>query len=137
MAVSSVGNSVSLADATTKTAAAATTSSVALTTFLKLMITELKNQDPSSPMSSESMVNQMAQMNSVQAMDNMSVALDTIQLQYQISSATNMMGKTVAYTDADGKKTSGLVGSVAIDGTKVTLTVGSESVALSSVTEVS
>jgi flagellar basal-body rod modification protein FlgD len=136
MAVSTVGNSVTLAEAAQK-ATTKKTDTLGTETFLKLMITEMQNQDPTNPMDSSEMVNQMAQLNSVTSMQKMTQALTSMQLMNQILSATTMMGKTVTYADSSGNKVSGKVDSVAIDGSDVTLTVGDQSVSLSSVEKVS
>ena len=137
MSVSTVGTTISLADATQKATKTSTTNNSSTTdVFLKLMLTELQNQDPSTPMSSSEMINQMAQLNSVQAMQKMSTALTSVEHLNQINSASSMMGKTVTYAGTDGKLISAKVDSIAIDGTDITLTMGNQSVSLSSVVQV-
>jgi flagellar basal-body rod modification protein FlgD len=136
MAVTNVGNTISLADASKKAGATTGTKNVDTDTFLSLMLTEMQNQDPSSPMSSADMINQMATLNSVQAMQKMSTSLTSVQHLNEVSSATSMMGKTVTYADTDGTLISAKVDSIAISGADVTLTMGTQSIPLASVLKV-
>jgi len=106
--------------------------------FLKLLVTQLANQDPSSPMDSAQMVSQTAQLASMEqmtALNATSTSTNTTQMQ---STATSMLGRTVSWSDSSGVAMSGTVTAVAFSGTdSPKLTVGSSTVALSAVTGVS
>lgn len=104
--------------------------------FLKLLVAQLKYQDPSSPMDNSEFLAQTAQFTSVEKLNDLAEtqqSLLTAQLQL---GASNLIGKTVAYTDKDGKEQSGVVSSAKFTGTSPTLRVGDTDVALSAVTEV-
>ncbi len=103
--------------------------------FLKLLTTQLANQDPSSPMDSGQMVEQTSQLASMEQLTNLtSTATSTYQLQ-QRDAAANVLGKVVSWTDSDGNAKSGTVSAVAFSGTgDPTLTVGSSTLSLSDVT---
>lgn len=97
--------------------------------FLMLMVGKLQNQDPMNPTDDSQFMAQMAQMTSLEQMTNMSVAMSQTQ-------AFGMLGKTIAYTDADGKTQTGTVDRVVMSGSKVSLKVGEVEVAPDKVTSV-
>lgn len=67
--------------------------------FLQLLATELKYQDPMNPTSNTEFVAQMAQFNSLQRMEEMSKSMDSVK-------AYGLIGKVVSYmtTDESGKQ---------------------------------
>src|SRR5206468_979692 len=71
--------------------------------FLKILITQLKNQDPMQPLEDKEFIAQMAQFSSVEQLTNMSGELK--QLRQSLGLASGLIGKTVTYTatDAQGK----------------------------------
>lgn len=104
--------------------------------FLKLLTTQLQNQDPSSPMDSGQMISQTSQLASMEQLTNLSSATtNSYDLQMR-SAAANVLGKQVTWTGADGSAQSGTVTAVGFTGTTPTLTVGSATVSLSEVTGV-
>lgn len=106
--------------------------------FLKLLVTQLANQDPSSPMDSAQMVSQTAQLASMEQMTSLN-ATTTSNYQSQMqATATNMLGKTVSWTGPDGAPRSGTVSAIAFSSTgKPQLTVGANTISLPDVTGVS
>lgn len=138
---------VSATAATTPTASSIYTSGTSTTTsanqeynsqlFLKLLVTQLANQDPSSPMDSSQMVSQTAQLASMEQMTSLnSTTTSNYQTQMQ-STATAMLGKNVTWTDSDGASQSGTVSSIAFSSTgKPQLTIGSKTVGLDAITGV-
>ncbi len=72
-------------------------------TFLQLLITELKNQDPLNPQDSSQFVAQLAQFSSLEQMTSMSTEMETV----LENSAVSLIGQTV--TVADSSVTSGYV----------------------------
>lgn len=61
--------------------------------FLKLMIAQLKNQDPTSPMDQKDMMASITQFSQVEQLQNMTKAMETLSL----SQGVNMIGKDVEY----------------------------------------
>lgn len=104
--------------------------------FLKLMVAQLKYQDPSSPADSSQFLAQTAQFTTVEKlgaiMDGQSAMLSA-QL---MLGASNMIGRTVSYADAAGTTVTGVVLSASFSGSSPTLRVGDTDVALSSVKDV-
>ena len=86
-----------------------------MNTFLKLMITELQQQDPLNPMDNKDMLNQIAQIRAVGASDQLTKTLNSVLLGQNITSATNLIGADVSALTDDGQSITGVVNRVAID----------------------
>jgi flagellar basal-body rod modification protein FlgD len=117
-------------------------------TFLKLLIAQLKYQDPTNPADSTAFLAQTAQFTTVEKLGDLVTAQqDLLKSQLQLG-ASNLIGRTVTYQvtdkehlDKDGNPTTslrtGVVDSVSFVGSTPTLTLGTDKdVALSTVTEV-
>jgi flagellar basal-body rod modification protein FlgD len=103
--------------------------------FLKLLVAQMKYQDPSKPVDSSQFLAQTAQFTLVEKMDQLASAFASTQATSQLQSATAMLGNTVTYTKNDVDKT-GVVTGVTISGGIPTLVVGPDAVALSDVKKV-
>ncbi|MCX7969939.1 MAG: flagellar hook assembly protein FlgD [Negativicutes bacterium] len=75
--------------------------------FLKLLVVQLQNQDPSQPMDDKEFIAQMASFSSLEQMKNVSSAMEATQ-------ATAMIGKTITWQRKDGTVGEGVVDSVKI-----------------------
>ena len=99
--------------------------------FLKLLIAEMKNQDPTKPMDSTQYVAQLATFSQVEQSVQTNTKLDQIMQSSALSQADALIGRTI--TSADGK-TTGTVASVTLassgliavlqDGTQVPVGAG-------------
>jgi flagellar basal-body rod modification protein FlgD len=103
--------------------------------FLKLLVAQLKYQDPSKPADTTQFLAQTAQFTMVEKLEEVSKAQQEMVTAQLMTSATSMIGRTITYTGLDGKETSGVVTSATI-GSNPMLKVGDTEVALSSVKEV-
>ncbi|WIE56033.1 flagellar hook capping FlgD N-terminal domain-containing protein [Curtobacterium sp. MCBD17_003] len=105
--------------------------------FLKLLVTQLQNQDPSSPMDTNAMISQQTQMAMMEQMTNQtSTANENFSLQMRIAAA-NLVGKQVSYTDATtGTDVTGTATAVSYAGSVPQVTVNGKEVALDSVSGV-
>lgn len=69
--------------------------------FLKLLITQLQNQDPTSPMEDTQFISQMAQFSSLEQMTNMSSSFEKLSNYISGSEAVSTLGKTVELNVGD------------------------------------
>ena len=86
-----------------------------MNTFLKLMITELQQQDPLNPLDNKDMLNQIAQIRAVGASDQLTKTLNSVLLGQNITSATNLIGADISALTDDGQAITGIVNRVSID----------------------
>lgn len=73
--------------------------------FLKLMIAQLRNQDPTAPMDQKDMMASITQFSQMEQMQNMATAMETLSLTQGIG----LIGKTVEYEVAITDQTTGAV----------------------------
>ena len=76
--------------------------------FLKLLITQLQNQDPTSPMENTEFIAQMAQVSSLEQMTNMSTSFTQLANTLSASEASTTVGKRVE-VQLEGATISGVV----------------------------
>ena len=69
--------------------------------FLKLLITQLSSQDPTSPMENTEFISQMAQFSSLEQMTNMSSSFTKMAAFINSSEAASTLGKTVELNVGD------------------------------------
>jgi flagellar basal-body rod modification protein FlgD len=93
--------------------------------FLKLLIAEMKNQDPTKPMDSTEYVAQLATFSQVEQSVQTNSKLDQLLQTSALAQAGNIIGHTVTSADGD---TSGTVSSVRLtsDGLVAVLATGEE-----------
>ena len=105
-------------------------SSMSSEDFFKLLVTELKQQDPLEPAKTADMVNQVAQIRSIELSKNLTDTLGLLSKQQNTSGAGELLGKYVSATtkDTDGKDvvTAGIVTGVTFgsDGAVLELNTG-------------
>jgi flagellar basal-body rod modification protein FlgD len=107
---SSTSTSSTAASTTSATAQAAT---VDYDSFLKLLVQEMKNQDPTSPTDPTQYLGQLASFSNVEQAIQTNSKLDTLLTTSSLTQAETIIGRTV--TSADGSQT-GKVVSVALAG---------------------
>ena len=75
--------------------------------FLKILITQLQNQDPTAPMDDKEFIAQMAQFSSLEQMQNMTKAMGDLlssQQETQLMSYTSFVGKEVKWHELSEKE---------------------------------
>jgi flagellar basal-body rod modification protein FlgD len=102
-------------------------------TFLKLLVAQLKYQDPSKPADSTAFLSQTAQFTQV---EKLGAIADMLAAQ-QLIGASALVGRQVTYQDASGASFTGVVTKSKLNGdSEPMLVVGNMDVPLSKVTEV-
>lgn len=127
--------------------------------FLKLLVAQLKYQDPSKPMDTGQMMQQTAQLAMVERMNEMAANVDnmvkatvslaetqkevgtsyvSMLMEQRMSSAVSLVGRTISYADSTDPttKVDGIVESVRFDKTGPILTVNGKDVPLTAVVSV-
>ena len=107
-------------------------------TFLKLLVAEMKYQDPSNPMSSADMMAQTATLTQTQALQTIADQnKQTLALQRSLSAGA-LVGHQVSYTATDGSTQSGVISAVRISSVDNTSTavIGDQSIDVGRITQV-
>ena len=92
--------------------------------FLKLLVGQLRSQNPLIPSSDQDYIAQMAQFSMVEQVANMASSNEKLLKTLKIDQAFGLIGKTVNYKKPDGSSAEGIVEKVTVDGDLPTLTVG-------------
>jgi flagellar basal-body rod modification protein FlgD len=93
--------------------------------FLKLLVGQLRNQDPMNPSSDTDFIGQMAQFSQLEQTTNMAGTNEKLAAQQEGARAVALLGKSVTYPDATtGVSTTGVVERVEWADGHPTLTVG-------------
>jgi flagellar basal-body rod modification protein FlgD len=93
--------------------------------FIKMMVTQLQNQDPTQPMTNSELLGQISQIGQLQSTDTLQSTLQSMQLQTNLGSGAALLGKSVQGTDANSHNVSGVVNSLQVSGNSVTLNLDS------------
>jgi flagellar basal-body rod modification protein FlgD len=114
MSVSAVGNNAAQA------AAIAKPKTIDQADFLSLLVTQMRNQDPTQPMDSSQMVSQLAQISQVSATQALQTSFDALSTSLQgnqMLQASSMVGRSVTVPSAAGRLgASGMDGAVNVPG---------------------
>ena len=89
--------------------------------FIKMMITQLQNQDPMEPAKNEQLLAQMSQIGQLQSSTQLQSSLSKMVLQNNLASAGNLIDKSVQGLGDDGGEVVGTVTSVRVEGEDVYL----------------
>lgn len=102
--------------------------------FLKLLITELRHQDPTQPMQDREFISQMAQFSALEQMTNVSNSMNSLNRSARSSEAYSLLGKRVeAFNPANGRAVEGEVSRVFFKENEIRLLVNGTELGLSDV----
>ena len=106
--------------------------------FLKLMVAQMKNQDPMNPADDKDNIAQMAQFSSLEQITNLANATQELATKLSLTQNVGLLGHTVTYTGTDGTAVSGQVDGLdlAQDGTTTLSVAGSAGIDPASITSV-
>ena len=111
--------------------------SISVSDFTQMLVTELQNQDPTQPMSNTDLMNQISQIQAIDTNQQLTSTLQSVALGQSIASAGSLIGATVTGTDSSGNTVSGMVSSVSIANGSAMLNVGSSTLSLNNITQIS
>lgn len=103
--------------------------------FLKIMVTQLQNQDPTQPMQDGEFISQMAQLSVLEQLSNLNKSLTSyLQNDNNLSQYSNMLDKKVTWTNpATFEQESGVVTGVKYKNNLVYFKVGDQEVPSSNI----
>lgn len=107
--------------------------------FLRLLVLELQNQDPLSPMNNREMITQLATFASLEQMQSLNAQLEVVSGsmdQLNFISANSLVGKGVRGVGIDGSIVEGEVEGVQLDGNIVLLRVDGTTMPMTGVLEI-
>jgi flagellar basal-body rod modification protein FlgD len=106
-------------------------------TFLKLFVTQLKNQDPMEPMDNYEFTSQLAQMGQLEQTTKLASQFEAALRFQEFGYASSLIGADIRYMpEGSDVARTGTVGAVRLHDGQVKLVVGDELVPLSAVTEI-
>ena len=105
--------------------------------FLKLLVAQLKYQNPMEPVDSSQFMAQTAQFTMVEKLEAMAAQTDALVAGEQAQRAAGLLGRQVSYDDAQGMAQTGVVTGTRLGSDGPVLLLGKTEVPLSSVREVS
>ena len=104
--------------------------------FLKLLVAQLKYQDPLSPADPQDFMAQTAQFTSVEKLEQIAAQTSEQTWAMALSTASSLVGREVTFLRADGTTGTGVATSALTDPSGIVLKVGSEQVPLGAVTQI-
>lgn len=109
------------------------TSQVGQDQFLKLMVAQLKSQDPLEPIKDQEFLGQLAQFSTLSGIEKLNASFaDMLSLQ-QITQGANLMGQQIVYKTSDNQTAQGAVQGFAVNEGRIELQVGNDAVTLDKV----
>lgn len=88
--------------------------------FLKILITQLSNQDPMDPLKDKDFIAQMAQFSTLEQMTNMNKSIEEM-VSMNKATAVGYIGRIIEYTDEEGLPAFSQVGYVRFEEGKIIL----------------
>jgi flagellar basal-body rod modification protein FlgD len=105
--------------------------------FMKLLMAQMRNQNPMDPQNGADFAAQLAQFSSLDGITQLNQNFASLLTLQSLSQGTNLIGKTVVYTkDAAGNTGRGTVSSVSVIGGQIQLVVGNANVGLNQIRSV-
>ncbi len=97
--------------------------------FMKLLITQLKYQDPTKPMEDREFISQMAQFSALEQMTNMNKEITTLAKATRAAEAFSLLGKQVEAVDSlTDRRVSGIVSSIRYKDDEQLLMIGGQGI---------
>ncbi len=104
--------------------------------FLKLLVAQLKNQDPTNPTDSSTWMAQLAQYSSLEQETNVAQSVGQLVTSSSVSQSVNLIGRQLTWTRADGTTGIGVADGMTLQSGSPVLDVNGESVTLDTITSV-
>ncbi|HUT10831.1 MAG TPA: flagellar hook capping FlgD N-terminal domain-containing protein [Thermoguttaceae bacterium] len=109
---------------------------VDLNDFLKLMITQLRNQDPLNPMENQELLQQITQIREIESNQRLTNTLQSVLLGQSLATASSLLGQTVRGLTVGQEQITGKVDRVSIEDGTAKLHVGDDTIELRNVADI-
>ncbi|HEV3340727.1 MAG TPA: flagellar hook capping FlgD N-terminal domain-containing protein [Pirellulales bacterium] len=136
----STASGVNGASSSTGTTGSGTTSALTKITpdqFLQMLIAQLKHQDPLNPTSSDQILQQISQIDNIEATTSLTSSLNSVATDQGFQAASGLIGLQVQGVDSGGNPVSGTVDSASFSNGAASLNVGSQTMPLSGIRTIS
>ncbi|MBY8912189.1 flagellar hook assembly protein FlgD [Bacillus sp. YC2] len=111
--MTSVNSAAASSNAAKSTTAANKSTSLGKDEFLKILMTQVQNQDPLNPVDDKEFISQMATFSSLEQMMNLNTTMTKyVENQDPFTMYVNWIGKNVTWSDSDGTEQTSPVNSV-------------------------
>jgi flagellar basal-body rod modification protein FlgD len=104
--------------------------------FLKMLVAELQNQDPMSPMDNTQILQEVSQIRQIQSNQDMVSAFDAVKLGQNMATATGLLGWNITGMNDSSQMVSGLVDRVTFENGTPRLHIGNDTIQLANVASV-
>jgi len=104
--------------------------------FLKILLAQMRNQDPLNPTEGAAMIAQLAQFSSLEQMQNLNNKIDQLLEVQLLGELSGLVGRKVSFSGQDGEIRQGTVQSLLWNGNRSQLRIDGVLVPLGSVLEV-
>lgn len=104
--------------------------------FMKLLITQLKTQDPTKPMEDREFITQMAQFTSLKQMNQLGDSMKNLVREFTFTRSLGLVNKVVYWNDDFGNQFSGVVDSIKVKAGETFLMVDGKEISPNKIVEV-
>jgi flagellar basal-body rod modification protein FlgD len=105
--------------------------------YMKLLVTQMQNQNPLEPLNNDQMATQMAQFSQLQQLETMNSSFSKMLTNSDMSYASSLIGKYVAYVNKDdGQLMIGKVDSVVNENGQISVRIGNKTITADQITAI-
>ena len=104
--------------------------------FMQILLAQLTHQNPLEPMNNAEMMTQFSQLNSLQELRDIHVAVDKLSSSNQVLYLASLLGKTVKVNRPDGNFLEGVVEEVITEKDNLQIRIGTEKVSVNDIIEI-
>lgn len=122
------------ANTTASTTSTSNTSQVSSQDFLKLLVTQLQNQDPLNPVNENDFASQLAQFSSLEGIQQLNTSFSSLLQLQELTQGASLVGKTVEYQPVGQSGTqTGKVDAAEVQNGTLQLSIGGNLISLDQV----
>jgi flagellar basal-body rod modification protein FlgD len=104
--------------------------------FMQILLAQLTHQNPLEPMNNAEMMTQFSQLNSLQELREIHVAVDKLSSSNQVLYLASLIGKTVKVNQPDGNFLEGVVEEVITEKDNLQVRIGDKEVSVNDILEI-